>query len=105
MRGIFFLKNGEVIINEFAPRVHNSGRWTADACAVSRFEQPTRAADGWSLSDPTRHSDAVMENLIGDDAHSWRTFARERQHYIHLYGNCEARPGRIMGHVTRLKTR
>ncbi len=99
----FVLQGGDVLINEFAPRVHNSGHWTLDACAVSQFEQHIRAVAGWPLGDPGRHSDAVMENLIGDDVHSWRALADEQNTCLHLYGKRDARPGRKMGHVTRLK--
>lgn len=101
----FVLKDGSVLVNEFAPRVHNSGHWTIDACACSQFEQHIRAVCGWPLGDPARHSDAVMENLIGQDADNWRDCARERQLCVHLYGKQEARPGRKMGHVTQLKGR
>lgn len=101
----FVLKDGSVMVNEFAPRVHNSGHWTIDACAVSQFEQHIRAVAGWPLGDPSRHSDAVMENLIGEEVANWRDCARARQLCIHLYGKREARPGRKMGHVTQLKRR
>ncbi len=99
----FVLKNGDVVINEFAPRVHNSGHWTTDACAVSQFEQHIRAVAGWPLGDPARHSDAVMENLIGDEVNAWRELASAPDACIHLYGKRQARAGRKMGHVTRLK--
>lgn len=101
----FVLKDGSVLVNEFAPRVHNSGHWTIDACGVSQFEQHIRAIAGWPLGDPARHSDAVMENLIGDEVDNWRDCARTRQLCVHLYGKREARPGRKMGHVTQLKRR
>ena len=77
-----------------------------DACALlDQFEQHIRAVCGWPLGDPARHSDAVMENLIGQDAAGWRDCAKERQLCVHLYGKEEARPGRKMGHVTQLKGR
>jgi len=98
----FVLKSGNLIVNEFAPRVHNSGHWTFDACAVSQFEQHIRAVAGWPLGDPSRHSDAVMENLIGEEANAWRELAGQANTCVHLYGKHEARPGRKMGHVTRL---
>ncbi|HOP19030.1 MAG TPA: 5-(carboxyamino)imidazole ribonucleotide synthase, partial [Amphiplicatus sp.] len=69
------------------------------------FEQHIRAIAGWPLGDPARHSDAVMENLIGDEADKWRDCARTRQLCVHLYGKREARAGRKMGHVTQLKRR
>lgn len=99
----FVLNDGGVIVNEFAPRVHNSGHWTLDACAVSQFEQHVRAVAGWPLAEPARHSNAVMENLIGQEADAWRDVAREPGACLHLYGKREARPGRKMGHVTRLE--
>lgn len=98
----FALKGGAVAVNEFAPRVHNSGHWTADACAVSQFEQHIRAIAGWPLGDTARHSDAVMENLLGDEAARWESLAREAQTCVHLYGKRDAAPGRKMGHVTRI---
>lgn len=99
----FVLPDGDIVINEYAPRVHNSGHWTLDACAVSQFEQHIRAVAGWPLANPLRHSDAVMENLIGDDVKEWRARATEPNTCVHLYGKREARPGRKMGHVTRIK--
>ncbi len=99
----FVAANGEVIVNEYAPRVHNSGHWTLEACAVSQFEQHIRAVAGWPLGAAARHSNAVMENLIGEEAHGWRARAAEVGAALHLYGKREARPGRKMGHVTRLK--
>jgi 5-(carboxyamino)imidazole ribonucleotide synthase len=92
----------ELVVNEFAPRVHNSGHWTLDACAVSQFENHVRAICGWPLGETARHSDAVMNNLIGDDINTWRELAAEPGAAVHLYGKAEARPGRKMGHVTRL---
>ncbi|MCJ7529004.1 MAG: 5-(carboxyamino)imidazole ribonucleotide synthase [Methyloceanibacter sp.] len=92
----------ELIVNEIAPRVHNSGHWTLDACLVSQFENHVRAICGWPLGDTARHSDALMTNLIGADAEKWRALASEAGTSVHLYGKTEARPGRKMGHVTRL---
>ncbi len=91
-----------LLVNEIAPRVHNSGHWTIDACLVSQFENHVRAIAGWPLGDTTRHSDAVMTNLIGADALRWRELAAEDGLALHLYGKEEARPGRKMGHTTRL---
>jgi 5-(carboxyamino)imidazole ribonucleotide synthase len=101
----FVLKDETVAVNEFAPRVHNSGHWTTDACAVSQFEQHIRAVAGWPLGNTARHSDAVMENLLGDEAARWETLARKAQTAIHLYGKRDAAPGRKMGHVTRIGPR
>jgi len=92
-----------LIANEIAPRVHNSGHWTQNGCAVDQFEQHIRAVAGWPLGDGSRHSDVVMENLIGDDILRVPDIARERNAALHLYGKAEARPGRKMGHVNRVK--
>jgi 5-(carboxyamino)imidazole ribonucleotide synthase len=92
-----------LIVNEIAPRVHNSGHWTQNGCAVDQFEQHIRAIAGWPLGDGARHSDVVMENLIGDDIARVPLIARERNAALHLYGKAEARPGRKMGHVNRVK--
>tara|TARA_B100002051_G_scaffold255618_1_gene271416 strand:+ start:1365 stop:2414 length:1050 start_codon:yes stop_codon:yes gene_type:complete len=93
-----------LLVNEIARRVHNSGHWTMDACAVSQFEQHMRAVCGWPLGHPRRHSDAVMTNLIGDEVNEWERLATEPDTSVHLYGKAEARPGRKMGHATRLYT-
>lgn len=92
-------------VNEIAPRVHNSGHWTIDACTVSQFENHIRAVAGWPLGSTERHSDAVMQNLIGADIEAWPQLASESATGLHLYGKNEARPGRKMGHVTRLRPR
>jgi 5-(carboxyamino)imidazole ribonucleotide synthase len=92
----------DLVVNEIAPRVHNSGHWTTEACAVSQFEQHMRAVAGWPLASPARHSNAVMTNLIGDDADAWLALSGEPQAGLHLYGKGEARPGRKMGHITRI---
>jgi len=94
-----------LVVNEIAPRVHNSGHWTLDACPVSQFENHIRAVAGWPLGTTQRHSDAVMENLIGDDVNRWPALAAEANACIHLYGKHDARPGRKMGHVTRISPR
>lgn len=99
---MFVTRDGAVLANELAPRPHNSGHWTVDACHSSQFEQLVRAAVGLPLGSPARHSDAVMENLLGDDALSWAKLAAEPGAYLHLYGKADVRPGRKMGHVTRL---
>lgn len=97
--------NEELLVNEIAPRVHNSGHWTQDACLVSQFTQHIRAVAGWPLGDPSRHSDVVMENLIGDDCETWPDVLREANAHLHLYGKTESRPGRKMGHVNRIRPR
>ena len=91
-----------LFVNEMAPRVHNSGHWTLDACVVSQFEQHVRAICGWPLGSVDRHSDAVMANLLGDAVEGWPRLAREPDTAIHIYGKAKAMPGRKMGHVTRL---
>jgi 5-(carboxyamino)imidazole ribonucleotide synthase len=91
-----------LLVNEIAPRVHNSGHWTIDACGVSQFENHVRAIAGWPLGSTERHSDAEMTNLIGATALDWRRLAAEPGLCLHLYGKREARAGRKMGHITRL---
>jgi len=92
-----------LIVNEIAPRVHNSGHWTQNGCAVDQFEQHIRAIAGWPLGDGSRHSDVVMENLIGDDIDRVPELAAECDCALHLYGKAEVKPGRKMGHVNRIK--
>ena len=99
---MFVTRDGNILVNEIAPRPHNSGHWTLDACAVSQFEQFVRAVTGLPLGNPQRHSDAVMTNLIGEEADGWHELLGEGNACLHLYGKAEARPGRKMGHVTRL---
>ncbi|WP_170466719.1 5-(carboxyamino)imidazole ribonucleotide synthase [Ruegeria arenilitoris] len=91
-----------LIVNEIAPRVHNSGHWTQNGCAVDQFEQHIRAVAGWPLGDGQRHSDVVMENLIGDDMSRVPDLARERDVALHLYGKAEVKAGRKMGHFNRI---
>jgi 5-(carboxyamino)imidazole ribonucleotide synthase len=98
---LFVSKDGALLVNEIAPRVHNSGHWTIEACACSQFEQHIRAIAGWPLGDPARHADAVMENIIGAEVDAWETMAQSGA--LHLYGKRQPRPGRKVGHVTRLK--
>jgi 5-(carboxyamino)imidazole ribonucleotide synthase len=101
---LFQAPNGTLLVNEIAPRVHNSGHWTIEACVVDQFQQHIRAVAGWPLGDGSRHSDAVMTNLIGAEAEEWRRLATSGDG-LHLYGKAEARPGRKMGHVTRISPR
>ena len=100
-----FVAGEEVIVNEIAPRVHNSGHWTMDACCVSQFEQHIRAICGWPLGSTDRHCDVVMTNLLGDEINRWKALAAEPDVRIHLYGKAEARRGRKMGHFNRLTPR
>lgn len=99
---LFITTDGRVLANEIAPRTHNSGHWTIDACAVSQFEQHVRTVCGLPVGEPGRHSDAVMLNLIGDDVRHIRKFLEARNSCVHLYGKREIRAGRKMGHVTVL---
>jgi 5-(carboxyamino)imidazole ribonucleotide synthase len=98
----FVTADGRIIANEFAPRVHNSGHWTEAACATSQFEQHIRAVAGLPLGSPERHSNCVMENLIGDDVAKVDALLEEPGLLLHLYGKKDVRPGRKMGHFTRL---
>ncbi len=91
-----------LVVNEIAPRVHNSGHWTQNGCMVDQFEQHIRAVAGWPLGDGTRHCDIVMENLIGDDMDRVPDLARDGTAALHLYGKAEVKPGRKMGHVNRV---
>nr|WP_111300983.1 5-(carboxyamino)imidazole ribonucleotide synthase [Paracoccus saliphilus] len=91
-----------LIVNEIAPRVHNSGHWTQAGCAVDQFEQHIRAVASLPLGDGKRHADVVMENLIGDDMDRVPDLLRAPRTQVHLYGKGEARPGRKMGHVNRI---
>lgn len=101
----FVVADGSLLVNEIAPRVHNSGHWTEAACVVSQFEQHMRAVAGLPLGDGQRHSDCVMENLIGSDIDKLPALLREQDLSVHLYGKTEVRPGRKMGHFTRLSNR
>ena len=91
------------IVNEIAPRVHNSGHWTQNGCAVDQFEQHIRAVAGWPLGDGSRYADVVMENLIGDDMDRVPELAKQRDTALHLYGKADVKPGRKMGHVNIVK--
>ncbi len=90
-----------LIVNEIAPRVHNSGHWTQNGCTICQFEQHIRAVAGWPLGDGTRHADVVMENLIGDDMDRVPEIAKTGA-AVHLYGKAEVKSGRKMGHVNRI---
>jgi 5-(carboxyamino)imidazole ribonucleotide synthase len=92
-----------LIVNEIAPRVHNSGHWTLDGAVTSQFEQHIRAICGWPLGSPTRHGPIEMRNLIGQDVDLWPEFLAENGACLHLYGKAEVRPGRKMGHVTFIR--
>ena len=98
---LFVTANG-LIVNEFAPRVHNSGHWTQNGCVIDQFEQHIRAIAGWPLGDGKRHANIVMTNLIGDDMDRVPDLARDPANAMHLYGKAEIRKGRKMGHVNRV---
>jgi len=102
---MFVTKDGALLVNELAPRPHNSGHWTIDACATSQFEQLVRAICGLPLGSTERHADAVMKNLIGDEIETWRDAIGDPTARLHLYGKRIVRAGRKMGHVTRLTPR
>lgn len=102
---MFVTGDGRILANEMAPRPHNSGHWTMDACVTDQFEQFVRAVCGLPLGSPDRHSDAEMKNLIGNDVDAWLDLLHEPGACLHLYGKGEARPGRKMGHVNRLGPR
>lgn len=99
---LFDLGPDGLVVNEIAPRVHNTGHWTMDACGCGQFEQHMRAVAGWPLGDPSPHSSCVMTNLIGEDANDWAALAADPQARLHLYGKRAVRAGRKMGHVNRL---
>jgi len=102
---MFVVRDGtetSVLVNEIAPRVHNSGHWTLDGCSVSQFEQHIRAIAGWPLAVPVRWADVEMINLIGEEANDYGRWLGLPGAALHLYGKDEARPGRKMGHVTRV---
>ena len=91
-----------LVVNELAPRVHNSGHWTIEGAQTSQFEQHIRAIAGWPLGSPARLGRIEMANLIGDEAEEWRDILAQPDLSLHLYGKLETRPGRKMGHVTRV---
>ncbi len=97
-----FVSGETVLVNEFAPRVHNSGHWTQNGCVVDQFEQHIRAICNWPLGDGIRHADVVMTNIIGMDIDNVEDHARKGNQAIHLYGKDETRSGRKMGHVNRV---
>ncbi len=94
-----------LVVNEIAPRVHNSGHWTLGGAATSQFEQHVRAVCGWPLGSTQRFGAIAMRNLIGDEVNAWRSILAEPGASLHLYGKAEPRPGRKMGHVTRVTPR
>lgn len=100
---LFVMKDGSLLVNELAPRPHNSGHWTIEAAATSQFEQHIRAICGYALGDTTTLSPCTMLNLIGDEVLGWETYAKNPKAHLHIYGKAEIRAGRKMGHVTVLE--
>jgi 5-(carboxyamino)imidazole ribonucleotide synthase len=100
---LFDLGDGDLRVNEIAPRVHNTGHWTQDGCVCDQFEQHIRAIAGWPLGPTTAHARVEMINLLGDEIDQWATLSALPDARLHLYGKAEARPGRKMGHVNRVK--
>ena len=99
---LFDLGESELLVNEIAPRVHNTGHWTQDGCEVDQFELHIRAVAGWPLGDTTPKVSVEMSNLLGDEAADWLKIAAEPNARLHLYGKGDPRPGRKMGHVNRV---
>ncbi len=95
----FILEDGEVLVNELAPRPHNSGHWTMDGCSVSQFEQWMRIVAGWPMREPVLRHPTTMHNLIGEEALTLERWQQDSNAIIHLYGKHDCRPGRKMGHV------
>ena len=100
---LFETAGGVLLVNEFAPRVHNTGHWTMDGCEVDQFEQHIRAVAGWPLGPTAAIARVEMLNLLGDEADDWRRYAGEPETRLHLYGKRDPKPGRKMGHVNRVK--
>ena len=100
---LFLTRDNRLLANEIAPRPHNSGHWSIDACTVSQFEQHVRTVCGMPVAPPNRHSDAVMVNLIGSDAKKLAPWLEMKGASLHLYGKDEIHEGRKMGHATVIK--
>ena len=100
---LFEMADGTLLVNEIAPRVHNTGHWTQDGCEVDQFEQHIRAVAGWPLGPTLAIAQVEMLNLLGDEVDGWPKFAAEPETRVHLYGKRETKPGRKMGHVNRVR--
>ena len=100
---LFEMADGRLLVNEFAPRVHNSGHWTQDGCEVDQFEQHIRAVAGWPLGPTKAIAQVEMLNLLGAEVAGWPRLAAEPDTRIHLYGKRETKPGRKMGHVNKVR--
>ncbi len=101
---LFVLPGNRLLLNEIAPRVHNSGHWTQDGCVCDQFEQHIRAVAGWPLGDSTARCKIEMTNLLGTDILEWPSLAAEPQSRLYVYGKDDPRPGRKMGHINRIKS-
>jgi 5-(carboxyamino)imidazole ribonucleotide synthase len=99
---LFERDDGKLLVNEIAPRVHNTGHWTLDGCEVDQFEQHIRAIAGWPLGPTAAIAHVEMTNLLGDEAENWQVLAGEPETRLWLYGKSQARPGRKMGHINRI---
>jgi 5-(carboxyamino)imidazole ribonucleotide synthase len=93
----------QILVNEIAPRVHNSGHWTLDGASISQFEQHIRAIAGWPLGKPVRHGPVTMTNLIGNEINDYEQWLTIPGATVHLYGKGPPRPGRKMGHITQVQ--
>lgn len=100
---LFVLEGDALILNEIAPRVHNTGHWTQDGCLCDQFEQHIRAVAGWPLGDTTARFQVEMTNLLGPDVLAWEALSQEQDSRLYIYGKDDPRPGRKMGHINRLK--
>jgi len=100
---LFELRDGRLLVNEIAPRVHNTGPWTQDGCEADQFAQPIRAVAGWPPAPARAFAQVEMLNLLGEEADAWLKFAGEPETRLHLYGKRAALPGRKMGHVNRVR--
>jgi len=100
---LFEMADGRLLVNEIAPRVHNTGHWTQDGCEVDQFEQHIRAVAGWPLGPTHPVARVEMLNLLGAEADDWLRYAAEPETRLHLYGKRDAKPGRKMGHLNRVK--
>ena len=99
---MFITNDDQILINELAPRPHNSGHWTQNGCTVDQFEQHIRAIAGWNLGNGERHCDVIMENLIGDEINKTNDLIADGSVSLHLYGKVDIKPGRKMGHFNRI---
>ena len=99
----FFVDGDSLLVNEIAPRVHNSGHWTQDGCVVDQFEQHIRAVTGWPLGNGSRYADVVMENLIGTEIDQLLELGENASVALHAYGKAATKPGRKMGHINRVQ--